>query len=193
MDVILLRPIKRKGKIGDIVAVKDGFARNYLIPQGIAQRATEANKAAVEARRHELEEKNNQAVADAQKLHKELDNKELVFVRTASNDGRLFGSIAGRDIAAELATQNNITVHNSSVLLAHPIKAVGVYEVGIELHSEVECMVLVVVAKSDAEAIEAIKVHKNGGEVVAEETPELSEDAEAIVEVADEEGDDSAA
>lgn len=191
MDVILLRPIKRKGKIGDIVSVKDGFARNYLIPQGIAQRATEQNKAAVEARRHELEAQNSQAIADAQKLHKLLDGKELVFVRTASNDGRLFGSITGRDIATELGG-SDVTIHNSAVLLAHPIKAVGVYEVDVELHSEVECRILVVVAKSEAEAVEAVKVHKNGGEVETQEEAEIASE-EIPADATAPEGDDSAA
>lgn len=159
MDVILLKPIKRKGKIGDVVVVKDGFARNFLIPHGLAMRATAANMSLIEEKKHDLEAKNDQAVLSARQMHAELNGKEFLFIRNASNDGRLFGSINGREIAAHVKS-SGVEISYSAVQLAHPIKAVGVYEVTVELHSEVDCSIFVVVAQSETEGMAALREFK---------------------------------
>jgi large subunit ribosomal protein L9 len=137
MQVILLDKILNLGALGDIVKVKDGYARNYLIPMGRARRATEANKAEFEARRVELERQSAERLAKAQEQAGKLSGSVIKLTQKAGVDGRLFGSVTNHDIADELQKQG-FEVHKSQIRLPNgPIKTVGDTTVGVSLHTDV--------------------------------------------------------
>ncbi|MFZ0694048.1 MAG: 50S ribosomal protein L9 [Alphaproteobacteria bacterium] len=152
MDVILLERIERLGKMGDVVKVKSGFARNYLLPQKKALRATPDNLKYFESQRAQLEAVNLTHRADAETTAKRLDGQSVVLLRQAGESGQLYGSVTTRDIVEGLATAG-FTVERRMVALHTPIKALGVYPVRVALHPEVSATVSVNVAKSDEEAI----------------------------------------
>lgn len=138
MQVILLDKIANLGTLGEIVKVKDGYARNYLIPTGRARRATEANKAEFEARRAELEKQAAEKLAAAQAQGEKLGGATVKLTQKAGVDGRLFGSVTNHDIAEELNKQHGVQVHKSQIRLpAGPIKTVGDNTVGVALHTDV--------------------------------------------------------
>ena len=151
MDVILLERIGRLGQMGETVKVKDGYARNFLLPQGKALRANEANKKKFEGQRAQLEaqnlERKNEASAVAEKLHGE----SFIVVRSAGETGQLYGSVSTRDIA-DIISANGFTLHRNQVELNHPIKTIGLHEVSISLHPEVQVQVTVNIARSTEEA-----------------------------------------
>ncbi len=151
MHVILLERVEKLGAMGDTVRVKDGFARNYLLPRGKALRATEANKAKFEAQRAELEAKNAAAVEAAKTDSQKLDGSSYVLIRQAGESGQLYGSVSTRDIAAA-ASASGIAVNRNQVVLSDPIKTIGLYDVKIALHGEVACMVKINVARTADEA-----------------------------------------
>ncbi|MGE0061331.1 MAG: 50S ribosomal protein L9 [Xanthobacteraceae bacterium] len=151
MEVILLERIGRLGQIGDVVKVRDGYARNFLLPQGKALRATKDNKSKFESMRAELEARNLAAKGDADKLVPKLDGKSLAVLRQASESGQLYGSVSPRDVVAALAA-DGVTVNRSQVVMNAPIKAIGQYKIPIALHPEVEITVTVNVARSADEA-----------------------------------------
>ena len=151
MDVILLERVEKLGAIGDVVKVKDGFARNYLLPNKKALRANEANRKLFEANRARIEEENANRRTDAQKESKGIDGKTVQLIRQASNTGQLYGSVSARDIVEALAAEG-AHVTKSQVVLDRPIKAIGMYEVKIALHPEVSVTVKVNVARSPEEA-----------------------------------------
>ena len=151
MEVILLERIGRLGQMGDTVRVKDGYARNFLLPKGKALRATKDNKARFDAMRSELEAKTAAAKGEAGTVASKLDGKVLVVVRQASETGQLFGSVSPRDIAGMLST-DGVTVNRSQVVLNTPIKTIGQYKVPVALHPEVEVTVTLNVARSAEEA-----------------------------------------
>ena len=151
MEVILLERIGRLGQMGDVVRVKDGFARNFLLPKGKALRATKENKTRFESMRAELEAKNTALKGDAGKIASKLDGKTVVAVRQASETGQLFGSVSPRDIASMLEA-DGIQVNRSQVVLNAPIKTIGQFKVPIALHPEVEITVTVNVARNADEA-----------------------------------------
>jgi large subunit ribosomal protein L9 len=151
MDVILLERIGRLGQMGDVVRVKDGFARNFLLPKGKALRATKDNRTRFESMRAELEAKNTALKGDASTVAAKLEGKMLVALRQASETGQLFGSVSPRDIAGMIEA-DGIAVTRSQVVLNTPIKTIGQYKVPIALHPEVEVMVIVNVARSADEA-----------------------------------------
>jgi large subunit ribosomal protein L9 len=151
MEVILLERISRLGQMGETVKVKDGFARNFLLPQGKALRANEANKKKFEGQRAQLEARNLERKAEASKVAETLDGKSFVAVRTAGETGQLYGSVSTRDIA-ELITADGFTVNRNQVLLNQPIKTIGLTNVAIALHPEVEVTVTLNVARSPEEA-----------------------------------------
>jgi large subunit ribosomal protein L9 len=151
MEVILLERVGRLGQMGDTVRVKDGYARNFLLPNGKALRATKDNKARFEEMRAELETKNLAAKGEAGQAASKLDNKTLVVVRQASETGQLFGSVSPRDIAGML-TSDGAVVTRSQIVLNTPIKSIGQYKVPIALHPEVEVIVTINVARSAEEA-----------------------------------------
>jgi large subunit ribosomal protein L9 len=151
MDVILLERVEKLGAIGDVVKVKDGFARNYLLPRKKALRANEANRKVFEANRAKIEEDNAHRRSDAEKASKGIDGKTVQLIRQASNTGQLYGSVSARDIVDALAA-DGAHVTKSQVVLDRPIKTIGMHEVKIALHPEVSVTVKVNVARSPEEA-----------------------------------------
>lgn len=151
MEVILLERVEKLGAIGDVVKVKDGFARNYLLPRKKALRANEANRKVFEANRARIEEENAHRRTDAEKSSKGVEGKSIKLIRQASNVGHLYGSVSARDIAEAL---EGVGAHvaKSQVVLDRPIKAIGVHDVKIALHPEVQVVVKVNVARSPEEA-----------------------------------------
>jgi large subunit ribosomal protein L9 len=151
MQVILLERVENLGAIGDEVKVRDGFARNFLLPQKKALRATENNRKAFEGRRAEIEAKNAEAKAAAEKAGSKVDGTSHVLIRQAGEAGQLYGSVSSRDIADEIA-KSGAKVERGAIVLDKPIKTVGVYDVRIRLHAEVYASVKVNVARSADEA-----------------------------------------
>ncbi|MCC5988978.1 MAG: 50S ribosomal protein L9 [Pararhodobacter sp.] len=151
MQVILLERVAKLGQMGDVVKVKQGFARNYLLPQGKALRATEANKLAFEAQKAQLEARNLETRKEAQALADKLDGGSFVIIRSASDGGALYGSVSPRDIA-EVLSENGFSLERRQVVLPGPIKMLGLHGVQIALHPEVDASVTVNVARSAEEA-----------------------------------------
>ncbi|RWA73314.1 50S ribosomal protein L9 [Mesorhizobium sp.] len=151
MEVILLERISRLGQMGDTVKVKDGFARNFLLPQGKALRANEANKKKFEGQRAQLEARNLERKSEASQIAEKLDGKSFIVVRSAGETGQLYGSVSTRDIA-ELLTAEGFTVSRNQIELNHPIKTIGLTNVAIALHPEVEVTVTLNIARSADEA-----------------------------------------
>lgn len=151
MKVILLERIGRTGGIGEEVNVKDGFARNFLLPQGKALRATEANRKKFEAERTIIEKRNEDRRNAAAGIAEGLNGREVVIIRQAGETGQLYGSVASRDIVEALAT-DGFTIQRSQVDLTDPIKSVGVHTVPLNLHPEVAVSITVNVARSEDEA-----------------------------------------
>ena len=151
MDVILLERIGKLGAIGDVVSVKPGFARNYLIPTGRALRANEANRERFEREKEAIVARNNERKSEAEKVSGDLDGRSFIVVRSAGETGQLYGSVAARDVV-EVLTGDGFKVSRNQVNLNQPIKAIGLHEVGIQLHSEVEATVTFNVARSEDEA-----------------------------------------
>ena len=151
MDVILLERVAKLGQMGEVVSVKDGYARNFLLPQGKALRASEANKAKFEAQKAQLEARNLETRKEAEKLAESLEGQQFVVIRSASDTGALYGSVTPRD-AADAATANGFTVDKRQVALARPIKELGLHDVHVELHPEVVVTIVMNVARSAEEA-----------------------------------------
>ena len=151
MKVILLERVGRTGSIGDEVAVKDGFARNFLLPQGKALRATAANRQKFEAERAHIEKRNDERKNAAAGIAEGLNGRTVVIIRQAGETGQLYGSVASRDVVEALAADGFI-VQRSQVDLADPIKSVGVHTVALNLHAEVAVSINVNVARSEDEA-----------------------------------------
>ena len=178
MDIILLQRIEKLGTIGDVVTVKDGYARNFLLPQKKALRANEANKKVFEANRDRLEKENAERRTEAEKAGEKVDGVEIVLIRAASNTGQLYGSVNVRDIAAALADKGH-DIDKKQVIMGDPIKAIGMHEVRIDLHPEVSVNIKANVARSDDEA----ELQSQGVDVMAQmfedEQREIEEQAEA--------------
>ena len=151
MDIILLQRIEKLGSIGDVVTVKDGYARNFLLPQKKALRANETNKKVFEANRDRLEKENAERRSEAEKSGEKVQGEEIVLIRAASNTGQLYGSVNVRDIAASLAEKGH-EIDKKQVIMGDPIKAIGMHEVRIDLHPEVSVTIKANVARSDDEA-----------------------------------------
>ncbi|MBN9244429.1 MAG: 50S ribosomal protein L9 [Mesorhizobium sp.] len=151
MEVILLERISRLGQMGETVKVKDGFARNFLLPKGKALRANEANKKKFEGQRAQLEARNLERRSEAQTVADQLDGKSFIIVRSAGETGQLYGSVSTRDIA-DILTADGFSVARNQVELNHPIKTIGLTNVAIALHPEVEVTVTLNIARSTDEA-----------------------------------------
>ncbi len=174
MEVILLERIGKLGQMGETVRVKDGFARNFLLPRGKALRATTENKARFEGMRAELEKKNLEAKGEAGKLAAKIDGKSYMVIRQASEAGQLFGSVTTRDISRLLA-EDGAAISRGQVAINAPIKSIGQYKVPLALHPEIEVSVTVMVARSADEA-ERIK---RGEDVTIRRTEEEERAAQA--------------
>ena len=151
MDVILLERVEKLGNIGDVVAVKPGFARNFLLPRHKALRASEANRKRFEANRATIEADNAHKAEMAREDSVGIDGKTIVLIRQASNTGQLYGSVATRDLADAL-TADGAKVTRNQIVLDKPIKSLGVYDVKVALHPEVSVTIKVNIARSPEEA-----------------------------------------
>jgi large subunit ribosomal protein L9 len=151
MQVILLERIEKLGAIGDVVNVKNGFARNFLLPNGKALRANESNRKVFEANRERIESQNAERRAEAEKDSKGIDGATVQLIRQASNTGQLYGSVSARDLAEALEAQGHKIAKNQ-IVLNKPIKAIGMQDVRIALHPEVSVTIRVNVARSPEEA-----------------------------------------
>ncbi|MEO0689558.1 MAG: 50S ribosomal protein L9 [Pseudomonadota bacterium] len=176
MDIILLERIEKLGTIGDIVSVKDGYARNFLLPQKKALRANDANKKVFEANRERLEKENAEKRTVAEELGKKVEGAEVILIRAASNTGQLYGSVNVRDMVAGLTDQGH-DVNKKQVIMGAPIKTIGMHDVTVALHPEVHVTVKANVARSDDEA----ELQTQGVDVLAqlfeEEQREIEEAA----------------
>ena len=151
MQVILLERIRKLGQMGEVVTVKDGFARNYLLPYGKALRATDANLLRFESNKSQLEARNLELKKEAEVVAKKVDGNKFLIIRQASDTGQLFGSVATRDIA-EAVTQGGTTIERRQIMLLRPIKTLGLHPITVSLHPEVDATVTVNVARSEEEA-----------------------------------------
>lgn len=151
MQVILLQRVGRLGQMGDVVNVKDGYARNYLLPQKKALRATKENLAAFEGQRAQLEAQNLEHKKEAQAVAEKLDGQSFVAIRSAGDTGQLYGSVSTRDVA-EVVSAGGFSINRNQVILDKPIKTLGLHTIKIQLHPEVEISVTLNVARSADEA-----------------------------------------
>jgi large subunit ribosomal protein L9 len=151
MEVILLEKIGRLGQMGDVVRVKDGYARNFLLPKGKALRANAANKAKFEGQRAQLEARNLERKSEAEHVAETLDGKSFVAVRSAGETGQLYGSVSTRDIA-DLLTAEGFSINRNQIELNHPIKTIGLTNVAVSLHPEVEVTITLNIARTADEA-----------------------------------------
>ena len=151
MQVILLERVARLGQMGDVVRVRDGYARNFLLPQGKALRASEDNIKSFETRKAQLEAQNLETRKEAAAVAAKLDGQTFVVIRSASDAGALYGSVTPRD-AADAATSAGFTIDRKQVVLTRPIKELGIHEVEVVLHPEVSAQIRLNVARSAEEA-----------------------------------------
>ncbi|MEM7569029.1 MAG: 50S ribosomal protein L9 [Pseudomonadota bacterium] len=174
MEIILLERVENLGQMGEIVSVKPGYARNYLLPQGKALRANEQNKAYFESKRKDIEADNLAKKSEADSVAKTLEGKRVVLLRQAGDSGQLYGSVSARDVANELSA-DGVKVSRTQVSLTAPIKALGLHKVRIILHPEVDVMIEANVARTADEA----DLQAQGIDVTAEvfEDEELAEEA----------------
>jgi len=173
MEVILLERITKLGQMGDVVRVKDGFARNYLLPKGKALRATKENRSRFENMKVELETRNIEQKGEAEKVAKKLDGQSFTVLRQAAEGGQLYGSVTPRDLAA-LVTERGFLVSRAQIALHAPIKSIGMHKVPIMLHPEVEVSITVAVGRNADETQRILR-----GEDV---TSRREEEAQAVAE-----------
>jgi len=181
MEVILLERVAKLGQMGEVVRVKDGFARNFLLPKGKALRATKENRARFEHMKVELEARNLEQKSEAEKVAKKLDGQKFSVLRQAAEGGQLYGSVSPRDLA-NLVAERGFAVTRAQIALNTPIKAIGLHKVPVTLHPEVEVTINVAVARN---ADEAERVAR-GEDVIAQraqtEAAEAAATAEAFFE-----------
>ena len=163
MNIILLERIENLGTIGDVVSVREGYARNFLLPQKKALRANDANKRVFEANRERLEEENAARRTESEKAGEKVAGEEIVLIRAASNSGQLYGSVNVRDVATALSDKGH-AVDKRQVVMGAPIKTIGLFDVTIALHPEVRVTVKANVARSDDEA----ELQRQGVDVIAQ-------------------------
>jgi large subunit ribosomal protein L9 len=179
MEVILLERVANLGQMGEVVRVKDGFARNFLLPRGKALRATEANRGRFETMKVELEARNLELKSEAEKVGSKLDGQRFTVLRQAAEGGQLYGSVSPRDIAA-LASEKGFALSRGQIALNTPIKMIGLHKVPVTLHPEVEVTINVTVARNADEA-ERIARGENVT-VLRDEAAELAAEAERFFE-----------
>lgn len=179
MDIILLERVEKLGSIGDVVTVKDGYARNFLLPNKKALRANEANKKVFEANRERLEKENAEKRTEAEQEAKKVDGTQVVLIRQASGAGQLYGSVAVRDVIEALEAEGH-KIARSQVVLDKPIKTIGMFDVRVALHPEVAVTIKVNVARSPEEA----EMQEQGVDVMAAMFEE-SRDASGFTEARD--------
>jgi large subunit ribosomal protein L9 len=181
MQVILLERVEKLGQMGDEVKVKDGFARNFLLPQKKALRATKANRDFFQGQKTQLEARNLEQKKEAEVVGKKLDGKSFVLIRQAGDRGQLYGSVSPRDIA-DVVSAGGISINRTQVPLDQAIKTIGLFTIGVRLHPEVRVKVTINVARSEDEA----ERQSRGEDVLAEKTEQ--EEAKVAAEELFEEG-----
>jgi large subunit ribosomal protein L9 len=181
MQVILLERVEKLGQMGDEVKVKDGFARNFLLPQKKALRATKANRDYFQGQKAQLEARNLEQKKEAEAVGKKLDGKSFILIRQAGDRGQLYGSVSPRDIA-EVVSAGGISISRTQVPLDQAIKTIGIFTIGVRLHPEVRVKVTINIARSEDEA----ERQARGEDVLAEKTDK--EDAKVAAEELFEEG-----
>jgi len=196
MEIILMERIERLGQMGDVVTVKDGYARNFLLPQGKALRANKANRAQFEERRVHLEAENLENQKEAQSVAEKIDGNQYIIIRQAGESGQLYGSVSTRDIAT-LVIEGGTSITRNQVVLDRPIKLLGLHDVRIVLHPEVSLGVVVNVARTQEEAErqargEDMTVDQFDEDRDALAAEEVFEDEELAKEAADELAEDEA-
>ena len=167
MQVILLERVAKLGQMGEVVSVKEGYARNFLLPQGKAMRANDDNIASFESQKAQLEARNLESRKEAESLSAKLDGQRFVVIRSASDAGALYGSVTTRD-AADAADEAGFTVDRKQIIMNRPIKELGLHELTVTLHPEVEATIVLNVARSSEEA-ELQAAGKSIQELAAEE------------------------
>ena len=167
MQVILLERIGRLGQMGDVINVKDGFARNFLLPQGKALRATKANRERFENERAQLEARNLELKSEASAVAEKLQGQSFIILRQAGDSGQLYGSVTTRDISAAV-TDGGFSIERRQVMLDRPIKTLGLHDVRIGLHAEVGLHVVINVARSPEEAARQARGEQMTGKAVDE-------------------------
>lgn len=184
MEVILLERIEKLGQMGEIVTVKAGYARNFLLPQKKAMRATGSNKAVFEQQRSHLEADNLVRRQEAESVAGKVEGLNVTIIRQAGDSGQLYGSVSGRDIASSV-TESGVTVTRSQIVLDRPIKALGIYETRVVLHPEVSVSVTVNIARTEEEA--KLQLERGGAILSADEMEAAEADAaaEAALAIAD--------
>lgn len=180
MDVVLLERIEKLGQMGDVVTVKNGYARNFLLPQGKALRATQDNLTRFETERAQLEARNLELKREAEAVAEKLDGQAFVVLRSASESGNLFGSVTARDIA-DAGTEGGFTVDRRQIALDRPVKELGLHPVRVILHPEVDATIKVNVARTLEEA-EIQASGKSIAELRAEEEAAEDLDVAALFE-----------
>ena len=186
MEIILLESFDKLGKIGDVVNVKDGFARNFLLPQKKALRANKSNKEYYEKIKSSLQEKNNELIKNAKEISTQLQKKEITFIRQASETGQLYGSVSPKDIS-NYFKDKNILIAPSNINLTTPIKKTGIFEVKIKLHADVLINVLVNVAISEENAVEQKKISISDNDKKLNKKNNSSDEPELVTENIDKE------
>ncbi len=181
MDVILLQRIEKLGQMGDVVTVKPGYARNFLLPQKKALRATEANKTFFETQKAQLEADNLKRREEAEAVAAKMDGLTITLIRAASETGALYGSVSTRDVADQVS-EAGFTLSRTQVVLDKPIKELGIHEVGVQLHPEVLVAIRANVAKSQDEADAQLAI-ADGKPMASDD----EDDAEALFDTADDE------
>ena len=167
MDIILLERVAKLGQMGEVVSVKEGYARNFLLPQGKALRVNAANLARFEAEKAQMEARNLETKKEADAMAEKLDGQKFIVIRSASDAGSLYGSVTTRD-AADAATEAGFSVDKKQVVLLGAIKELGLHDVSVKLHPEVEATITLNVARSVEEA-ELQEAGKSIAELAAEE------------------------
>jgi len=189
MEIILLERVRKLGQIGDTVTVKDGYARNFLLPQKKALRSTKANREYFETQRIEIEARNLEARKEAESIAAKIEGISAILIRQAGESGNLYGSVSARDIAVSLAEQD-FKVDRSQVILGHAIKFLGIYSIEIKLHAEVLSVIEINVARSAEEAEMQVKgmearAAEENLDVSVEDYFENEEDSEAALAAGD--------
>ena len=193
MEVILLESFDKLGKIGDVVNVKDGFARNFLIPKKKALRANEENKEYFSKIKKNLVDENKKLIDEAKKIVSKIEKEEIIFIRNASDNGQLYGSVSPRDIS-NFFTNKKIEIKPVNINLHNPIKKIGIYTINVKLHAEVSCNLSVNVATSDENAnkqkIEFDKPTNESQSIKKENAKKSSEKKESTSKVSSKKVDD---
>jgi len=180
MEIILLERIEKLGSIGDVVTVKDGYARNFLLPNKKALRANDANRKVFEANRERLEAENAARRGEAEKAGAGVEGTEVVLIRASSNSGQLYGSVSVRDIADALKDKGH-SISKAQIILERPIKTIGLFDVRVALHPEVQVIVKANVARSDDEA----ELQAKGVDVLGQMAEEDRAEGEGFTEAFD--------